>query len=268
LADLTAEELQQLCADTLQGESEREAQVKEKEKRLKSKQKQEALAKAADMQRRLSEHEAEEQHRKENQQQRLDHFTNWLHVRMEEARTKRGEIQVLLKKMLADEEGKAVLAARPRITSSILPELAALPPNTLGYHYQAFLAKHDITPDSRAEVSFVDCPDLAYVMTRYRETHDLTHCILGMPTTMVGEVAVKWVEAFQLGLPMCVGGAVLGPLRFGPKQREQYQKLMPWAVEMGKKANFLLAVHWEERWEQDFEQLRRELQITPAPSFT
>ena len=89
-------------------------------------------------------------------------------------------------KMLADQEGRAVLLARPRITSSILPELAALPPNTLGYHYQAFMAKQEITPDSRAEVSFVDCPDLAYVMTRYRETHDLTHCILGMPTTMVG----------------------------------------------------------------------------------
>ena len=89
-------------------------------------------------------------------------------------------------KMLADQEGRAVLLARPRITSSILPELAALPPNTLGYHYQAFMAKQEITPDSRAEVSFVDCPDLAYVMTRYRETHDLTHCILGMPTTMAG----------------------------------------------------------------------------------
>jgi len=177
-------------------------------------------------------------------------------------------LKSIQEKMLADEEGKAVLAARPRITSSILPELAALPPNTLGFQYQAFLAKHDISPDTRAEVSFVDCPDLAYVMTRYRETHDLTHCILGMPTTMVGEVAVKWVEALQLGLPMCVGGAVLGPLRFGPKQREHYEKLMPWAVEMGKKANFLLAVHWEERWEQDFEQLRRELAITPAPSLT
>ena len=176
-------------------------------------------------------------------------------------------LRALRDKMLACDEGRVVLETRPRITSSILTNLAALPPNTLGFRYQAFLTKHDITPDSRAEVSFVDCPDLAYVMTRYRETHDLTHCILGMPTTMVGEVAVKWVEALQLGLPMCVGGAVLGPLRFGAKQREQYEKVMPWAVEIGNKASFLLAVHWENRWEQDFEQLQRELGITPAPRF-
>ena len=56
-------------------------------------------------------------------------------------------------------------------------------------------------------------------------------------------------------------------MRFGAKQREQYEKVMPWAVEIGNKASFLLAVHWENRWEQDFEQLQRELGITPAPRF-
>ena len=35
-----------------------------------------------------------------------------------------------------------------------------------------------------------------------------------MPTDMVGEVSVKWVEALQFGLPMAVGGALLGPARF------------------------------------------------------
>lgn len=34
---------------------------------------------------------------------------------------------------------------------------------------------------------------------------------------MLGEVAVKWVEAIQTGLPMCVAAAILGPLRFRTK---------------------------------------------------
>lgn len=33
----------------------------------------------------------------------------------------------------------------------------------------------------------------------------------------VGEVAVKWVEALQTGLPMSIGGAVFGPIRLKPK---------------------------------------------------
>lgn len=32
-----------------------------------------------------------------------------------------------------------------------------------------------------------------------------------------GEVAVKWFEAAQTGLPMCALGAVLGPLRLNAK---------------------------------------------------
>jgi len=173
----------------------------------------------------------------------------------------------VLGKMEAVEEGRAVLAARPRVSSAILPALAALPPATLGHTYTAFLARHAITPDSRAPVQFVDDPILAYVMTRYRETHDLTHCVLGLPTTMVGEVMVKWVEALQLGLPMCVGGAVFGPVRYSAKQRAQHRALLPWALHTGRTAGLLMAVHYEARWEQDFADFRRELNITPPPPY-
>ncbi len=47
----------------------------------------------------------------------------------------------------------------------------------------------------------------------FRENHDVVHALLDMPTDMVGEVMVKWVEGLQTGLPMCIGGAILGPLR-------------------------------------------------------
>jgi ubiquinone biosynthesis protein COQ4 len=73
------------------------------------------------------------------------------------------------------------------------------------------------SPDERAPVSFVDDPELAYVMTRYREVHDLFHTVLGMPTNMLGEITVKWFEALQTGLPMCALGAFFGPVRLGPK---------------------------------------------------
>lgn len=38
-----------------------------------------------------------------------------------------------------------------------------------------------------------------------------------MPTNMLGETAVKWVEAIQTGLPMCIAAALLGPLTLHPK---------------------------------------------------
>lgn len=49
-----------------------------------------------------------------------------------------------------------------------------------------------MTPDSRVDVKFVDDEELAYVMQRYREVHDLLHTLLGMPTNMLGESGFKY----------------------------------------------------------------------------
>lgn len=46
------------------------------------------------------------------------------------------------------------------------------------------------------------------------------------------------------------------------RQRKRYvAEYLPWAIENGKNAKPLMSVYWEERWEQDTEDLRKELQI-------
>ena len=54
-------------------------------------------------------------------------------------------------------------------------------------------------------------------MTRYRECHDLFHTLLGMPTNLLGEIVVKWVEGIQLRLPLGLFGGLFAPVRLGPK---------------------------------------------------
>ena len=54
-------------------------------------------------------------------------------------------------------------------------------------HAFTFRVCQRVTPDSRADVKFVDSEELAYVMQRYREVHDLLHTLLGMPTNILGE---------------------------------------------------------------------------------
>lgn len=44
-----------------------------------------------------------------------------------------------------------------------------------------------VSPDTRMPPKFVDDEELAYVIQRYREVHDLMHTLLGMPTNMLGE---------------------------------------------------------------------------------
>lgn len=43
---------------------------------------------------------------------------------------------------------------------------------------------------------FVDDEELAYVIQRYREVHDLMHTLLGMPTNMLGEQ--PWARRSEL----------------------------------------------------------------------
>ncbi|CAO1316170.1 unnamed protein product [Diamesa tonsa] len=174
-------------------------------------------------------------------------------------------LEKILDQMKQTEEGRSILKEKPRINTKTvnLAELKQLPEDTFGYHYYKFLEDNQVTPDSRLEVRFMENPELGYVMTRYRETHDLVHTILGMPTNMLGEVAVKWVEAINTGLPMCYGGAVFGAVRLKTKQRQMYKKYyLPWAIKTGKELKPLLPVYWENRWSQNIDDLRKELNIS------
>ncbi|CAH1389168.1 unnamed protein product [Nezara viridula] len=176
-----------------------------------------------------------------------------------------GALRYMKKKMEESEEGQTILKDLPRINSRTvdLDYLQKLPNNSVGNTYYKFLETNKVTPDTRLNVQFVDDVELAYVMQRYREVHDLIHAILGMPTNMLGEVTVKWVEGIQTRLPMCIGGGLFGAIRLAPKQRQRYvTAYLPWAIKTGMNSEFLMNVYFEKRWEQNLSDLHKELKIT------
>lgn len=175
-------------------------------------------------------------------------------------------MQYMRSQMLKSSEGTEILKKRPRINSKTvnLDWLYSLPDCTVGKTYSNFLETNKVTPDSRSPVQFIDDVDLAYVMQRYREIHDLIHTSLGMPTNMLGEVTVKWFEAIQFKIPMCIGGALFGPIRLRPKHRKLYkEQYLPWAIKTAYNAEFLLNIHFEKRWEQTMDDFHREFKIKP-----
>ncbi|XP_063000655.1 ubiquinone biosynthesis protein COQ4 homolog, mitochondrial [Elgaria multicarinata webbii] len=177
-------------------------------------------------------------------------------------------LRKLREKMRTDPEGYRILQERPRIRLSTLDiaGLQALPDGTFGREYVRFLDDNRVSPDTRMPAKFVDDEELAYVVQRYREVHDLMHTLLGMPTNMLGEVVVKWFEAVQTGLPMCILGAVFGPIRLNARNlRILTTELIPWAVRSGSSANCILNIYYEERWDQTVENLRNEIGILPPP---
>ena len=173
-------------------------------------------------------------------------------------------LEVMRKKMEMNNTGNRILKEKPRLSTSTidLKILKALPPKTFGRQYVDMLSQFNITPDSRKPVKFVDDPELAYILQRYREVHDFNHLLLNQPTNLYGEVVVKWFEAIQTNLPMCWLAAVGGSIRLNSKrQRDLFNKGLFLALSAAQKSTFFMNVYFEDWFTEDIDELRSEMKL-------
>lgn len=137
------------------------------------------------------------------------------------------------------------------------------------------MQREQVTPDTREPVKNYrgDDEELAYVLLRYRQCHDFMHTLLNVPTSLPAELALKWFEWQQTGMPMTLAAATIGPLRLTPlwpfqderhaQDFDYWRQYLPWAIKAGADADFLLAVHWERYFAVDVDELRARYNIVP-----
>lgn len=175
----------------------------------------------------------------------------------------------LRKEMLSDKVGRQLLRERPRITSKSLDidYLRQLPANTVGRQYVEWLDREHVSPDTRLDVRFLDDPECAYVMQRYRECHDFYHSITKLPVFMEGEIAVKAFEFANLGIPMTGLAAFSEPFKLKKQaaRDRMWSIYIPWGLANGAFSKPLINVYWEEQLERDADELRSELGIALPP---
>ncbi|KAF1824677.1 Coq4-domain-containing protein [Dissoconium aciculare CBS 342.82] len=184
-----------------------------------------------------------------------------------EATAKPYFVSRLRRAMLANPTGRRILKDKPRITSKSmdLEKLRLLPENTVGRAYAAWLDREGVTPDTRDNVRYIDDPEEAYVMQRYRETHDFTHAITGLPVIIEGELAIKAFEFANTLLPM-TALSLVAVVRLKAIERERFfSTYLPWAIRNGVQAEEVLNVYWEEELETDVDVLRSRLGIEKPP---
>lgn len=170
--------------------------------------------------------------------------------------------------MRDDPVGREILRERPSISlQSLQPEeLAKLPEGSFGRAYAAFMLHHDFSADDRSPVRFVDDPELAFVIQRYRQVHDFWHVLCGLPPDVLGELALKWLEMLQTGLPVAALSALAGPLALPTEERRVLREVyIPWAVTAAPRARPLMNVWYERELDTPLSELRARLNITPAP---
>lgn len=143
--------------------------------------------------------------------------------------------------------------------------LRTLSENSVGRAYVGWLDREGVSPDTRDSVKYINNEECAYVMQRYRESHDLYHALTGLPVFVEGEVALKAFEFANTLLPM-TGLSLIAVTRMKPAERSRFwQTYLPWALSNGLKSKDIINVYWEEELERDVNELRAELGIERPP---
>ena len=182
--------------------------------------------------------------------------------------TGRPRYRRLLADMMATPEGRRLLADRPELSSELVDydHLRELPASTFGGAYVRHLDGNKITADYQAAATrHVDDPDMAYLMRRFRQTHDVWHALLGIGITGHEEVLIHWFSYGQLRLPVSALIMVFGTMKHLLLER-RWDALRPSMMEAyrgGRDAAPLLPVYWEDLWERPLDEVRNAYNIQP-----
>jgi ubiquinone biosynthesis protein COQ4 len=191
-------------------------------------------------------------------------------------------LSCMLRGMKSNVTGRRILIDRPlvddvavhraAVATTIAAEEGVGGGITFGRAYTDFLRKHSFDPNDRSSIKYLHDPELAYVMTRYRQCHDYFHVLTDLPPTVLGELGLKLLELMQTGLPLAalsVASATISG-QLSPREEEVLWSIyLPWAVRVGRgtmKEHGLMCVYYEEEYDTDLEELRKRMGIEVAPS--
>lgn len=175
--------------------------------------------------------------------------------------TGRPRFRALLAELHDTPEGRRLMTERPELSTERVDydRLRTLPATTFGGAYVRHLDDNGITADYQAAATrHVDDPDIAYLMRRFRQTHDVWHTLLGVGIAGHEEVIVHSFSYGQLRLPVSALIMVFGTVKHIVLERRwgALRHSMLDAYRYGRRAAPLMPVYWEDLWDLPLETVR------------
>lgn len=170
----------------------------------------------------------------------------------------------LEKEIMSYENTKAVVMNR-LITNINLEKFESLPKLTLGHQYFLFIKKNKITPLSFSPRHYIQADIYTYIILRMLETHDIYHTLLNEDTDLMGEGLVASFTITQLPtyVPPAVhigAGFIYNSIKLKANLCDSIHAISK-GHDLGKSAKQLFAVDWNDYWETDINELRKQLNI-------
>jgi ubiquinone biosynthesis protein COQ4 len=147
--------------------------------------------------------------------------------------------------------------------------LFALPTDSLGHIYAAYIKESNFDPNFYRKIAVED--DISYMLYRLRQTHDIWHIVAGFNTDIAGELGLKSFELAQTHRTMSLillAGGLLGTLSKPLADQDNVMECIALGYRRGRKARPLLAQKWEEQWSKPLGDWRKELGIEIPTTYT
>ena len=163
-------------------------------------------------------------------------------------------------------EARELLRDRPELRSDQVDygALRCLPEKTLGSVYVRHLDRNGLTADSQAApTTFVADPEIAYLMRRFRQTHDVWHALVDLGTAGHEEVILHAFSWGQLRLPVSAMVVIFGSLKHIVLEGrwEALRRALGEAYRHGRDARPLLPAYWERLWDEPLEAVRARYRV-------
>ncbi len=183
------------------------------------------------------------------------------------------QMQQCLERVSQDPASAQLLEERYMGKEFDLEELLKLPRNSLGWTYASLLKAMNYDPQfyRLREIQ----SDSDYVTHRVRKTHDLHHVLTGFSFDDYGELGVISVTVSQINYPAFIVIDLISALLIylSGKQKEGIDNYLGYSfdvaslgIQIGRQAQPLFGVKWEEALDRPLEEWRSELGIVPVTS--
>lgn len=174
-------------------------------------------------------------------------------------------------RILTTEEGRQLLSDEPNIVPilSNREALRAMPEDSLAHAYLKFVESENISAQGIVDASGVGetahyDDEFTWQHDRMRDTHDLWHAVTGYHGDIMGEAALLAFSLAQTGNP---GIGLIVAAGLAKAHDPTFTKLVAQGFRAGMRAAWLPAVDWEALLSLPLDEVRRRLQVEPAPAY-
>ncbi len=193
---------------------------------------------------------------------------------VEEILNRRRIAELLASDYFDSDDGRDLLRDRPILTSKTvdLDGLRALPAHTVGGAFVRHLDEHGLDLDlfDAPTPILADEPDIAWVVMRNRQTHDIWHMLLGLGVQGYEEILVHAFCLGNTGVQQSLFIVLFGAIKHMVLEArwDALARGLRGAYDMGRRAAPMWSVYWERRWHEPVDEVRARLGVAPLSAAT